>query len=89
MSTDVLTVVLLMVNICAVVGCYLFVWLQRKLKLDAVQVIAMQLCFYASFALYGCCGLIPGAQFGMKRQWEMWFFGVLHGLLIGSCLYFF
>ncbi|KAI8808826.1 autophagy-related protein 22-like protein [Cladochytrium replicatum] len=77
-----LLLVATLVPFCAGVGSVAFMYLQRALKFSTRTMIMIQALIYSILCAYCLLGFV--APIGIKQSWEIWFFGAVHGLLLGS-----
>ena len=83
MPSFMIAVVLLEVLVFAAAGSMLAIRVQHTWRLEPKQMIFACLCGYIVLCLLGILGLVPGSPVGLKSVPEAFFFGALHGLLMG------
>jgi UMF1 family MFS transporter len=83
MPSFMIAVVLLEVLVFAAAGSMLAIRVQHTWRLEPKQMIFACLCGYVVLCLLGILGLVPGSPVGLKSVPEAFFFGALHGLLMG------
>ena len=79
----VLILIFLEVMVFAIVGNIASLYLQKRFQLQAKLMILACLAVYMLISAWGMVGLIPNSAFGLKRIWEAFVFGAIHGLAIG------
>uniref|UniRef100_A0A7S3D2A9 Autophagy-related protein n=1 Tax=Palpitomonas bilix TaxID=652834 RepID=A0A7S3D2A9_9EUKA len=84
MGTTELVILALEVPLFAMFGNFLFFAIQKPLKWSNKAMILLSLVCYSLLCLYGILGFIPGNPLGLKSMWEMFVFGAIHGMLVGS-----
>ncbi|KAF0552749.1 MFS general substrate transporter [Gigaspora margarita] len=72
----------IIVPICAVIGIYLLLFIQKKFQLSIKTMIILESIGISLLPLYAILGFwLP---FGLVNKWEVWMYLVLFGLLVGS-----
>jgi len=64
------------------VGVYVWLFIQRKLKLSSRQMVMIISSLYAVLPAYGLLGFV--ADIGLKHIWEVWMVVIWHGMMIGA-----
>jgi MFS transporter, UMF1 family len=77
-----LMMVLLLVAACF--GSVFYLWVYKRFSLQPKTMILWILTVYSAVCAYGCIGLIPGSVIGLRSQWELYMFAVIHGFHTGS-----
>ena len=71
-----LTILLLEVTICSVIGNYLFLFIQKKYEIFTKSIVTFQLISYLLLAIFGF--------FFLAGNTSLIIFGFIHGILIGA-----
>lgn len=73
----------LLIPACAAAGNYGFLAFQRITGLSLKTMLVTNLYFFFGLALWGCTGLLNNT-FGLHQKWEIYVFGLLYGVNLGS-----
>lgn len=79
-----LIILLIEVPLIALIGNFVFLWIKDRFKLESKTMIWINLAFFLFLPIYSFVGFIPSAPFGMKKKWELFVFGAIFGLNVGS-----
>eukprot|EP00741_Cyanophora_paradoxa_P003063 tig00000663_g2974.t1 len=79
-----LACLLVEVPLCAFLGNYLFLHLQFGLDVRPKTILFANLALLALLPVYGALGFAAWSPVGLKAAWEMYLFGALFGLNLGS-----
>nr|CAG8609878.1 11165_t:CDS:2 [Entrophospora candida] len=72
----------LLVPLMAIIGAYLFLFMQQKLSLSTKTMVLIVCGLEALLPIYGLFGFF--APFGLKEKWEIWLSVVFFGLMLGA-----
>lgn len=79
-----LIVLLIEVPLLALIGNFVFLWLKNRFNLESKTMLWINLCFFLFIPFYAFIGFIPSSPIGMKQKWELFAFGAIFGLNVGS-----
>ena len=79
-----LVFILLESEIFAAMGNVLFIWIQKKMRWNAKQMLMMHLASYIFLPFYALIGLIKNIEFGLVNKWELYVFTAWFALHLGS-----
>jgi len=83
-ATSILYVVI-EVHVVAIIGCYVFFWLEGHFKIPVKYVLMMLVGINVFISAWGMSGYFKSSKIGMRYEWEMfWPFGFFYGLMIGA-----
>ncbi|CAH1765312.1 7264_t:CDS:2 [Entrophospora sp. SA101] len=77
----------LLVPLMAIIGAYLFLFMQQKLSLSTKTMVLIVCGLEALLPIYGLFGFF--APFGLKEKWEIWLSVVFFGLMLGAAQSFY
>ena len=83
MPSSMIAIILLEVLVFAAAGNLLSMRVQRHFSLQPKVMIFYCLCGYMLLCLLGTLGLVPGSPVGLKSVPEAFFFGAVHGSMMG------
>eukprot|EP00951_Prasinocladus_malaysianus_P007133 scaffold51337_cov36-Prasinocladus_malaysianus.AAC.1 len=75
--------VAVIIPLAAAAGNFGYLRLQRTFKIASKTMLLINLYFFLVIVLWGCLGFL-NTVFGLRQIWEVYLFGVLYGLNLGS-----